>query len=643
VRFGGLTLVALGVAVVALAGSGCDDAREAPARTCAFHDECDEGWLCGPAGECVAAAACAEDAACCPGAVCFNGWCRPTLDCDGGARACDGLGAVCEAGRCVPAPCQSDAGCPKGRRCVAGRCLDGPPCGAGCPDGEACHAPSGRCVPAAGCPGSCGEGARPVVAGWSPVDALWCGRVDHPCECAPLPEVPRGTPGFDGRLVTVEGEPLLISYDPRYGDLVASRFDPDGGREDQVLDGVPARPPVGASAGYRGGVDDPGPDRGRRPALVRSPGASTAVDVLYRDLGVAGPGGVRHLRYDAASGEVTAESLLPIEGLAGRYSCLAPRGGGVAGLVFVERDAADTHSELLAVEALTATPGAPEDWRITHVARTPLPPRAEDPCEGACGLTEVCVRSGPGADRCGAVMGTAAGCGAGCAVHEVCAEVDGAPPRCLPRVYPRLDADRLPFGRGLFVTCAADLSGELLAAWYDADAGALIASRWPFLPSSWVAVDGGGGQDRGRHASLAVAPDGRVGVAYRDERRGALRFASAPAVTGPWTAEEVHADPAGPAAGDLGAWATLMFFGSTPLVAHGDAARGEIWLTARGAAGCWGHATVFGGGGYTFPGLAPDPSDPHRALVSALALAFAADLSPAHAPRLASVPRPSCP
>lgn len=645
---GAASLTAL-AALLAL-GSACA-ADEAPGVPCAHHDQCAGDYLCGPQGVCLPASPCVGDGDCCPGAVCFSGWCRPTSACDPAVgRTCEGLGEVCEAGQCVPAACADDSACVAGR-CLAGRCVVVAPCGGGCAAGEACHLPSDRCV-AAACPAACGSGEAPVVAEGVAIDPLSCSSALHACVCAPLPEVEPGRPGVDGRLVALGDGPVLVSHDPRWGDLVVSAFASPGGgdasRRDRAVAGVPAAAPTGRVDGYRGGVDAPGPRAGVRPSVVVSETAGGAVlDLLHRD---GDAGALRYLRYDPATSEVVAESALPIAGDVGRWSCLARRSLGAAGsrlggLAFVETTAAGEASALVSFEALVDPPVRDEDWVVATVFESPRPPSAEAPCDGECGLTSVCVRpSQGGGDRCGAVVGQADACPGGCGPHGVCARLeDGAPAVCAARVVTRTAADELPHGRGLFVSCAVDASGGLVAAWYDADRRALEVGWSPFSPSRVATADAREGADPGRHARIAVAADGRLGVAYRDERAGGLRYAEAATVSGPWASVEVDGAADGR---DPGAWPDLAFDAqSRPVIVYGDGVGRGIAIARRGAGGCWGRAPVFtpsvdSDGGYAWPSVVARGDD--DVWVAAYGLAFSDALAPLHGPRLAATVAPPC-
>ncbi len=637
VRRRSVRLVAL-----ALAFGACADEAVAPASVCSWHDQCPDGFLCGPEGRCVGADPCAADADCCPGATCFRGWCRPTDQCDA-QRPCERLGTVCEAGQCAPAPCEADLDCPSPLRCAAGRCLGAPPCDGACPEGTACHLASGRCLPAPACAALCGPDQVPTVAEAPPVPALRC-AAEHPCACATLPRVLPGFPGFEGRLLATPSQPVVVSYEPTYGDLVLSRLtvgDPD--RDDLALDGVPDVPPLGDVTGYRAGVAAPGPDRGRRPAVAwATTPTGVLVDVLYRD---EDEGALRYLRVRPADGKVVARSRVPIPGDAGRYSCLVREHGTgqLTGLAFVAADPTDSVARLVRLRATTDAPDDDGDWEVVTVLERPLPARDPAPCGDACGPLELCGRL-PDGDRCVPAF-DGLSCEQACPAHHLCHVPDeaGAAPTCVPRVHRTHAADRLPFGRGLFVSCAAGPAG-VVAAWYDADHGLVESARAPFAGAPIAIVDGTAAAhdvpDLGHHVRVALREDGAAAVAYHDATHGRLWLAEQASAFAPWQATLVH-EATGVDARALGAWPALVYdAGGQPTLAHADATRANVLLARRDAAGCWKQVEVLSSGGWIAPDLALAPDG--QLFVSALRLGFTPALAPDHELRLLRVPPPTC-
>ncbi|MFT7581157.1 MAG: hypothetical protein ACI9MR_002831, partial [Myxococcota bacterium] len=353
--------------VVALAFGGCA-AESAPVQRCETDDQCLDGYLCAPEGRCVAATECHGDAECCPGAACFNSVCRPTAQCDT-SRPCEGLGQTCTDGQCTPTTCGPDGLCPGGLGCVAGLCVAGLPCGGTCGSTQGCHVASGRCV-AATCP-SCGAGtvaaASASSSSASGSASLTCNDAPSACVCVPLAPLARPLPGVDGVLVRTPAGPTVVSYDPAYGDLVATVLSPEGALLSEVaLDGVPPGPTVASPDGYRGGVGAPGPNRGGRPAVSQVPGSPVLIDIFYADFDTEG---VRYVRWDSGTGSVIAASALPVPARSGRHSCLTHVSGSdgpiPVGLVFAERvpgAGSGQVSRLYRVSAQVSNPQRAEDW-----------------------------------------------------------------------------------------------------------------------------------------------------------------------------------------------------------------------------------------------------------------------------------------
>lgn len=631
----------LGVLALALSAAGCADDRSADPLLCTWHDQCPDDFLCGPDGHCLVADPCAVDTDCCPGAVCFHGWCRPTEACAASdPAACPGLAQVCEEDQCVPATCASDAECPAWFRCTAGRCLGGPPCG-GCLEGAACHVTSGRCLATTGCADGCLAGEVPIVTTESPLDALSCGPERVQCECAALPPVVAARPGVDARLLPIPGAVRVLSYEPVFGDLVLSRLDANlEGRADVALDGVPDVPPTGDVAAYRRGVTQPGPDRGRRPAIaISSDAAGTLVDTVFHDADTAG---LRYLRVRPSTGDVLARSVVPVPGDAGRYSCLVtdPDTGFPMGLTFVSRDVSGQVSRLVGFRGRVAAPTSPNDWQIFTVHERQLPPQEVAPCDDRCGLLEVCVRPSGGApDSCAGVLDALA-CPDACGPHEVCHLSEGVA-TCTPRVHRLGGARAIPFGSGLYVTCAANTWASW-AAWYDADRGALYAAPGPWTGQP-VLVDGSetaDGTDVGRHARVAASPSGGFAIVYQDAVAGALKLAEKVGISDTFVSETVHDGGVDGSSHDLGVWPALTFdLDGAPVIAHADATRANVLLSRRDG-DCWKTVEVLSSGAYVFPDVARAAGS--EAILSTLRYGFAADLKPEHRLVVVRVPLPTC-
>ncbi len=158
---------------------------------------------------------------------------------------------------------------------------------------------------------------------------------------------------------------------------------------------------------------------------------------------------------------------------------------------------------------------------------------------------------------------------------------------------------------GQFATVAlepepADAQGQdapVHVAWYDADQGELRYTRFPSSAPFEVA-DGVGAADRGRHASLALAEDGTVHLAYRDDTARALRHAERQS-DGTWRASTLpvcagEADCPRAGEEDYGEWAALAVVAGRPRIAFYDRLRGDLKMAERGDGGAWTVTTLDG-------------------------------------------------
>ncbi len=608
---------------------GCSQREPVPARACEVHSQCDDGFYCADSGACEPATACEVDGDCCPGAVCFSGACRPTSECDD-ASPCASPAAVCEAGRCVPGACVDDGACGAGRACVAGRCLEGPPCDGRCAGDEACDVASGRCLAAPACDVDCGASARVVVWTSAAPHPMRCGDA-FTCACVGLPEA-TPQPGVSPEIVITASGAVVLSHDRVTKGLVMTR--PDG--QHVVL----ARPPAGGAVG-RGVAAAPPAEDGR-------------IDALWMDVGgralVAG-------RIDPSAGVVEVAYPLPLEDHAGRHQCLVrlgeSAGAHLAGWAYASSpDGA--RARLYRLRSLGPAPGAPAAWEVALEAESTLPPTAERPCDGACGLLDACVDDA-GAQRCAAVALIPPPACDGCTAAEVCASFrdgddtpDDATARCRRRVEPaagsadgrdgRGDPDGpLPFGEGSLVRCAAGPGDTLTGAWRDPARGEIVvvtrrdgvAAR---LGESRIAL--GDGARPGEPLDVAVRADGSVVLAFVEAAAKTLHIAEASSAAGPWQLQELGRDAA---------WVKVLAGADGALhVVWGDAKAGTVLVGTRravaGAESCWGTATVLGP---THAGLAVS-LDGGELVVASRRLAFAGVGAPAHGLSTVRVVPPAC-
>jgi len=170
--------------------------------------------------------------------------------------------------------------------------------------------------------------------------------------------------------------------------------------------------------------------------------------------------------------------------------------------------------------------------------------------------------------------------------------------------------------RGQWLTTGVLSDGTPVAAWYNRDHTSLefgIATpaaegfAWSYEPvDGWPDDAGLDVGDRGRYASLSVAPGNVVWIAYHDASNRSLRWARrdwevareagddfTPPVRGRWTTGV--ADVGGGPTPDAGLWASLAIDpAGHPVVAHHDRGQGTLRVV-RWSDGAFGAATVIEG------------------------------------------------
>jgi hypothetical protein len=627
----------LGLLVICLFGlQACADERSSLPASCQENENCPAGFLCSSDDQCVPSSACTSNKECCPGAVCFNGWCRPTQEC---SDSCEGLDEHCVDDQCVPTNCESDDGCSAWSRCVGGRCIHEHPCGGQCTADQACDLNSGRCLASTSCPAPCPSGTFRSVSSQTQFDALTCLDNDFACTCLPYPEVPKGMPGIDGVMVTLDASFAVLSYDDRYGDLIYSEFSKvDLARKDWVVDGVPDGPVLYAADGYRQGVAEPGPDRGVSPTVLLNSTSegNPLLDIVYHDREVKS---LWHARFDPTLHQTIHRTLLPVEGQVGSFSCLvkSPQTNRLTGLVYVEKDAGGTLTQLVRIEALVDDPQSANDWSSEVLLSRPLPQTKAEPCSGECGLTELCVL-GPAGEVCASALDSEA-CAEPCPAHRVCLKGGGQEAStCWPRVY--FDGQPEWVGTGLFLSCAVK-DDQLAAAWYDADLGTAVASLGTPLGSEPTLIAGTtvahDAPDVGLHMAIELLDGGQAVLAFQDRFGQDLRVALS-SESEEWAAEVVVDGSAG--VSQPGGWSSMHGVAGLLALVEQDGVSGGIGLHVREPNGCWAHHVVWPDQVYTHPAV--HVVDGTSAIVSARQIAFDSDLMANHDLVLELIELPVC-
>jgi hypothetical protein len=566
----------------------CDDPRN-PVPCC-------PGQICSAAGTCIDTIdRCNPDGTCeRPGKTC-------SASGDGGA----GDGGTVE-GICSYRPCATDADCRQGASCFNGFCRLPRPCGTGCASGEVCVTPTDECYPAPeACQGmTCNADQALVFDDVASQVGAVCDLSSATCSCADLPQIPLGDFGRDSRIAVLAGGlPVVSAYDQTYGDLVLVRFTAAGARERlEYVDGVPASgTPVGRTSGIRGGLTEPGPHVGRYTSVAV--GASGQPAIAYYDVDNG------DLKFTEHDGSRWVAHTVDAQGDAGRYAHMAMGPGGLPHIAYLKLEGSATGEKrgLKLARAKVQHPRGAGDWEVMEVDVADPPPPPAQPCGGACTGSQVCIRgSGDGgADTC-VVPDNPPACSPACAASDAC--VGGTCRPRVPEPPPPLDD--LPRARGLFPSIAFSPSGLAHVAYYDRTGGNLKGARaTTATPASAadfeiVVIDGEAGTfvdgDVGLWPSLGFMPDGKMAIAYEDATNDDLVFYLGAGFTG-GSRETIDSGQSGAPLSLVGADAALAVApGGRVFVAYQDATFNDLKLARRTGANQWSSEVVLREGAWGF-------------------------------------------
>ncbi|MBI5496078.1 MAG: hypothetical protein HY904_13725 [Deltaproteobacteria bacterium] len=565
------------------AGPSCDVATECPDLQSYRDGKCQITF-------------CEADAECCPGTRCDlaintcrsrsnDTQCTTEADCTlRGQKCVEPAGfKICEFPSCV-----GDAPCEAGLHCYKGSCVGTSPCGSGCPAGQVCDVGTASCHPAldhAGCAQSCGLGSLLVLKDPQTMRGEICCAWE--CECLPLPPL---SPGVLGNYASVVAGGMFVdvaAYDMSYGDLVVVHHWRTGERVDvEYVDGFPATGTLGgAVTGPRRGITEPGDDVGKF--------ASAALDALGR-LHIAyfdATHGALKYALNVAPGQWSIHTV-DDDGVAGQFASLAFRpSDGVPVLAYFATgltgaDGRPASAARLAL-ARTPSPSSAADWTTSVLEQAP----DFDPCNGACSANSTCVlASGTDGGSGAACRPNASTCTPSCSSSQACVDT-GSGVECAGLGSPPIEG--LPRAMGLFTSVAA-FADAVVAAWYDGVGGNLRAVRVQGTGTPvTVTIDGDGqagraDSDVGQYVSVAVDPNGKVGMVYVDQGRQELRYyASATLASGQFhVVESGRGSP--PGYHLLGAGASLVFGqDATAYVVYQEQTDLDLRVAQREPSGEW--------------------------------------------------------
>lgn len=499
--------------VLALLGLiACQEPRLELPLVCAHTSQCPSGYHCSPGGTCTGDVGCSSDAECCLGERCEQKRCRPRQMCSL-QSPCGKVGDVCLGDLCVPRPCGATQACPSSATtCLWGRCQDHVPCGGHCGEGEACAVLIDRCVALQDAHLQCPPGQLRVLSNDADLLAEGCRLRPELTACQALPPLPEGRIGVPGVLVPIQGGLAHVAYDQTYGDIVLGRYrtaPPLDRVELRVLTGLPQTGTVvGAVTGPRGGVAEPGPDRGE--SLDAMADGKGHIAVAYRDKSADS---VRYLEL-ANDGKVVRDVGVRQEAGIGRAVAVTWLPGGLPAILTFTPASASSASHLRLFTAISATPQGEADWKAQELDTEPL---AADPtpCGVPCPPDRVCAQDGP-AESC---VIPEASCGL-CLPSQVC---HGG--TCRTRKLPAPALDDVAQGRGAWLDLAATAGGAIVAAAYSPKSRDLAIYRGAIgtaFSKSVVTGQAVGSQDVGRFVSLLLDPGGKAWLACEDSDLGRL-------------------------------------------------------------------------------------------------------------------------
>ncbi|MBN1944330.1 MAG: hypothetical protein JW797_01585 [Bradymonadales bacterium] len=365
IRTGWLPVLLALTCVGAWLAACSDDAPDSFTVSCVDTRDCPSGQYCFCGGICVTPTRCENNGDCCDNENCQSGLCLQQNICSNDNEC--SRKRTCQSCFCAPRSCSTDEQCDPDEICDGGACLDAQefPCLGACDGIETICAPvRDACVPF---PESCrqltcGPGETPILAGVSERLGPSCQQPPR-CVCGRSREVPPGYLGMEFSALYLGGLSFAaLAYDLRYGDLVYLVFSgTEIAGQPFYLDGVPAVPPRGSLDGRRGGVYEPGPDRGRMPSAAAGSGT---LAVAYRDA----TDGDLWFAQSSTTGQWQT-SLVEFAGDTGYYPSLAHRNSDGWSVTFFALDAGQ--SALRLATTSVESPSGPTDWLVSTLDSGP--------------------------------------------------------------------------------------------------------------------------------------------------------------------------------------------------------------------------------------------------------------------------------
>jgi hypothetical protein len=481
----------------------------APARCDAgpLSNYCCPGTFCDPGGTCQVMvgklAFCTKDTDCTRGLVCLE---RPLID----ARKTCGFASP-----------DANNTCPDSTQWFNQRCVGSTPCGGTCANGQVCNIDTNKCEPApsaaAGadntCTQTCPQGSLLVFS--NPNTMLFNQCCGVSCHCEAIPGVPVGRVGAYADATVHNGDVLLASYDPSYGDLTLSTYSTSSLTRTHTtyIDGIPSSgTPTGNPSGPRKGLAEPGPNTGKYPSLAVHNGRIYIAyyDVDQQQLKIA--------VQESAQSPWKTSVIDNTPGDVGRYNAIAVDDRGVVHVSYLAQRISTeggVHTGPYYARSKSASFNGPNDWDKIAV-------ESVQPCEETCANGEACVLW-HGESTC---LPQSSACAAPCACDSTCVR-NGTPSACAPHMPASLSplsetpSLGLPNATGLFTQITL-FNQTPSVVYYDslrhhlrvgvaqfATQAASIQQGFATFPLVCVP-----GIDVGQHAHLATHPTAGINVAF---------------------------------------------------------------------------------------------------------------------------------
>lgn len=401
-----------------------------------------------------------------------------------------------------------------------------------------------------------------------------CSCSSHPCgsqACVPG-DVALGA---IGRWTSIAGDDkrvMVATYDQILGDLVAVDATDPMKLQYTAVDGIPTDVgPTHDPSGYRGGIEDAGPNVGAWTSIQLS---NHTARIAYQDRDM----GALKYAYETKSGGAWASYIVDAGmGVTGEYASMVIDGDGYPAIAYlavgIDDGMGHRNTELKLARTATSDPRSESDWSLTTIAS------AAGTCGGLCTGATSCVADAMGVEAC---VAPTTDCTAACATGDVC--IMGT---CTTEIVDPM-LDDIPTGTGLFVSLVVMPDGRLAAAYYDRTRRALVLSVETAKNSGMFnenILDGNVvGADRGMWSSAAVAADGTVHIAYQDALGDELMYttwsngtAGTPELVddGTRTSDRTHA---------VGAAAQLYLSNGTPTIVYQDGMTADVYLAQKSGA-----------------------------------------------------------